>query len=94
MGFDPTLVEMSHSPDDIGLLPFRAESDIGTDSHTDVCCHHSDAVESRSPCTQCGLTAGPRTEGEVGRGKGRKAWTSGSGVEWIKTCVNILQLNR
>ena len=42
----------------------------------------------------CGLTAGPRTKGEVGSGKGRKAWTSGSGVEWIKTCVNILQLNR
>ena len=42
----------------------------------------------------CGLTAGPRTEGEVGKGKGREAWTSGSGVEVIKTCVNILQLNR
>ena len=55
MGFDPTLVETSHSPDDIGLLPLRAESDIGADLHTDVCCHHSDAVESRSPCTQCRL---------------------------------------
>ena len=39
MGFDPTLVETSHSPDDIGLLPLRAESDIDTDPHTDICCH-------------------------------------------------------
>ena len=31
MGFDPTLVETSHCPDDIGLLPLGAESDIGTD---------------------------------------------------------------
>ena len=42
----------------------------------------------------CGLTAGPRTEGEVGVGGGRKAWTNGGEVEEIKTCVNILQLNR
>ena len=38
--------------------------------------------------------AGPRTEGEVGVGGGREAWTNGGEVEEIKTCVNILQLNR
>ena len=48
MGFDTRSVELSHSPNDIDLLPLRAESDIGTAPHTDVCCHHSDAVESRS----------------------------------------------
>ena len=42
----------------------------------------------------CGLTAGPRTEGEVGEGGGREAWTNGGEVKEIKTCVNILQLNR
>ena len=42
----------------------------------------------------CDLTAGPRTEGEVGVGGGRKAWTNEGIVEGIKTCVNILQLNR
>ena len=38
--------------------------------------------------------AGPRTGGEVGVGGGRDAWTNGGEVEEIKTCVNILQLNR
>ena len=41
-----------------------------------------------------GLTAGPRTGGEVGVGGGRKAWTNEGKVEGIKTCVKILQLNR
>ena len=41
-----------------------------------------------------GLTAGPRTEGEIGVGEEREAWTNGGEVEVIKTCVNILQLNR
>ena len=27
MGFDPMFIETSHSPDDIGLLPLRAESE-------------------------------------------------------------------
>ena len=66
MGFDPTLVETSHSLDDMGLLPFRSESDIGTDSHTDVCCHYSDAVESRSPCTQCCLITDTADNGDEG----------------------------
>ena len=42
----------------------------------------------------CGLTAGPRTGGEVGEGGGREAWTNGGEVEEIKTCVIILQFNR
>ena len=64
MGFDPTLIVTSPSSDDIGLLPLRAESHIGTDPHTDVCCHHSDAVGSRSPCTQCRLITDTADNGE------------------------------
>ena len=91
MGFDPTLIETSPSPDDIGLLPLRVESDIGTDSHTDVCCHHSDAVESRSPCTQCRLITDTADNGDedhsgthriptVGEEWGPSALWTGSGL--------------
>ena len=80
MGFDPTLVETSHSPDDIGLLPLRAESDIGTDSHTDVCCHHSDAVGSRSPCTQCHLITDTADNGDEGHSSTHRIPTVGE--EW------------
>ena len=92
MGFDPTLVGTSHSPDDIGLLPLRTESDIGTDSHTDVCCHHSDAVESRSPCNQCRLITDTVDDGDeghssthriprVGEEWGLSALRTGSGLD-------------
>ena len=80
MGFDPTLVETSHSPDDISLLPLRAESDIGTDSHTDICCHHSDAVGSRSPCTQCRLITDTADNGDEGHSSTHRIPTVGE--EW------------
>ena len=80
IGFDPTLVGTSHSPDDIGLLPLRAESDIGTDSHTDVCCHHSDAVESRSHCHQCRLITDTADNGDEGHSSTHRIPTVGE--EW------------
>jgi hypothetical protein len=80
MGFDPTLIETSHSPDDIDLLLLRAESDIGTDSHTDVCCHHSNAVESRSPCTQYRLITDTADNGDEGHSSIHRIPTVGE--EW------------
>ena len=80
MGFDPTVVDTSHSPDNIGLLPLRAQSDIGTDSHTDVCCHHSDAVESRSPCNQCRVITDTADNGDEGHSSTHRIPTVGE--EW------------
>ena len=79
MGFDPTLIETSHSPDDIGLIA-RAESDIGTESHIDVCCHHSDAAGSRSPCTQCCLITNTADNDDGGHSSTRCIPTMGE--EW------------
>ena len=85
MGFDPTLIETSHSPDDIGLLPLGAESDIGTDSHTDVCCHHSDAVGSCSPCTQCRLITDTADNGDEGHSSTHRIPTVGE--EWGQSAL-------
>ena len=56
------------------------EFDIGTDPHTDVCCHHSDAVGSRSPCTQCRLITDTADNGDEGHSSTHRIPTVGE--EW------------